>query len=375
MKNNLQNSFLAPIESLSGVGPKVVQQLAKLLDFSTEKGFIKFVDLLHLMPRSMIERTPINSLKEARENDVITVKIIIDKHYLPPYGKKKIPYRILGHDQDKEINLLFFHSKRIWLEKNFPINNEVIISGRISIFHNRLTMVHPDYVVCAQQFSQLPEFEPIYPTTSGLSNKYLRKLIEQIFKNIPLLPEWLNADLIKEESFLSYNESLRLIHCPKNIEEVNQYKQARRRLAFDELLAHQLSLALIRSRVRRQKTLPLLKNDYYTHNLRKLLPFVLTNDQEAAIKEISSDLSSDVRMLRLLQGDVGSGKTVVALFAMLQAIENGGQAALMVPTEILARQHYQFISYFAEKLKCEAVILTGREKGKKRKEIWNQRRR
>lgn len=369
MRPSLLDPFFISVRRLSGIGPKVCGLLCKLLNIDPTKGEPRIINLLQLMPHSVIDRRYRPGVAFARDGAINTVEIVIDQHQPPPATQRHLPYRIIAHDDTGEITLVFFHAQRSWLEKQFPEGMKIIASGKVEWFNNRLSMVHPDYMVQANDTTQLPLIEPIYPLTAGLSGKVLRRAIVEAIDKIPLLPEWMDASLKKQQNFPSFGVALRRIHSPIDPADLLPDSVARKRLAYDELLAGQLALGLARNRTKKLpgRSIP-LKNTY-TEKLRQLLPFTLTDGQNQAIAEIAHDLASPDRMLRLLQGDVGSGKTAVALMAMTQVAENNGQSALMAPTEVLARQHYATIEPLVRKLDLKVALLTGREKGKAREAI------
>ncbi|TIW09831.1 MAG: ATP-dependent DNA helicase RecG, partial [Mesorhizobium sp.] len=255
-----------------------------------------------------------------------------------------------------------------YLEKSMPVGEHVVISGRMEWFNGRPTMVHPDHVALAGEAENLPLVEPVYPLTAGLSGKVLRRAIGQALGRLPELPEWQDDAFMRRQTFPPFADALAGIHYPADPIDVAVEGVAWRRLAYDELLAGQVSLALVRARIRRLSGRPLTGDGSVVEKLREALPYSLTPSQEFALAEILADLADPERMLRLLQGDVGSGKTVVALLAMARAVEAGGQAALMAPTEILARQHLATIAPLAQKAGLRTAILTGREKGRERTE-------
>ncbi|RUW24670.1 ATP-dependent DNA helicase RecG, partial [Mesorhizobium sp. M1E.F.Ca.ET.041.01.1.1] len=279
-----------------------------------------------------------------------------------------VPYRVYAHDDTGEIALTFFHAHAAYLQKMLPEGEHVVISGRMEWFNGRPTMVHPDHIAPIDEAEGLPLVEPVYPLTAGLSAKVLRRAIGQALGRLPELPEWQDDAFMRRHTFPSFGDALTRIHNPADPIDVAVEGSAWRRLAYDEFLAGQVSLALVRARIRRLSGRPLTGDGRIVERLRAALPYKLTPSQEFALGEINADLADPERMLRLLQGDVGSGKTVVALLAMGRAVEAGGQAALMAPTEILARQHLATIAPLAEKAGLCVAILTGREKGRERTE-------
>ncbi|WP_375616585.1 ATP-dependent DNA helicase RecG [Bartonella sp. AP58NXGY] len=368
-------SLLAPlfnsIRTLSGITPKIYGLLTKLLNVNPTQREVTLIDLLQLMPHSVIDRRMRPSIACAKEGDTVTLEIIIDQHQPPPRGHNRIPYRVIAHDQTGKINLVFFHAQPLWLKKQLPEGKKVVVSGKVEWFNGQLSMAHPDHIATSEQSNQIPLIEPIYPSTAGLTAKTLRRAIQNALDFIPLLPEWIDENIKKQQNFPSFSIALRRIHSPINPDDLSLESTARKRLAYDELLACQLALNLVRLKTKSLIGTSRPATGIYTNKLLNILPFQLTTGQIKAVEDIANDLASPEPMLRLLQGDVGAGKTVVALMAMAQIAENSGQSALMAPTEVLARQHFATIAPLAEKIGLQTTLLTGREKGKMRTNILN----
>lgn len=369
MRPALLDPLFAPATSLDGVGKKTVDLIEKVVPADTTGRDVRVGDLLFVLPHSVIDRRNRPGIAYAPEGAIVTLEVRIDRHQPPPRGKKNVPYRVFAHDDTGEIGLTFFHAQQGWLERMMPVGEHVVISGRMEWFNGRPTMVHPDHIAPLSEADALPLLEPVYPLTSGLAPKTLRRAIGQAVVRIPDLPEWQDAELMRRNGFAGFEASLRKVHNPIDPSDASPEGAGWRRLAYDELLAGQVALALVRSHTRRLSGRPLKGDGRIARRIRDHLPYSLTRSQETALAEIGRDLESPERMLRLLQGDVGSGKTVVALLAMAQAVEAGGQAALMAPTEILARQHFSTIAPLAEQAGLRVAILTGREKGRERQEV------
>jgi ATP-dependent DNA helicase RecG len=269
-------------------------------------------------------------------------------------------------DETSTIDLVFFHAKRGWLEQLLPVGATRVVSGRIEEFQGLPQITHPDRVVPPEQAGAVTGVEATYPLTQGLTQGAVRKAVQGALKTAPELPEWLDPAFRERQGWRPWRRALVAAHAPKGDEDLSPLGGPRQRLAYDEILANQLALALVRRSQRRAKGRATRGDGRLRQHAVGALPFALTGSQERAVAEILDDMGSDTRMLRLLQGDVGSGKTVVALLAMLTAVEAGGQAALMAPTEILARQHHATIRPLAEAAGVEVLLLTGRDKGKAR---------
>lgn len=360
MRPSILYPIFAPIENISGIGKRYAGLLYGLCGN-------KIVDLLWHLPSGIIDRRCNVLLNQAANGKIWTGKVRVVEHLAPK--TKKQPYRIAVEDDTEQLILVFFKTYGDGLSKQFPVGAEKIISGKIEIFNHSLQMTHPDYVVDAENAENMPLIETVYPLTAGITNKMLNKQIKQAISYVPQLPEWLDEHILTQHNWPNFNQALRQIHNPQNLSDLEPNSPARRRLAYDELLANQLSLAIVRGRLKKQKGRSLTGNGTLKEKLLKIIPFKLTSAQQRVINEIECDLSSEYRMLRLLQGDVGSGKTIVALLTMLNAVECGLQTAIMAPTEILAEQHYETIAELCNKIGVKTALLTGNVKGKARKEL------
>ncbi len=368
MRPALLDPLFSPLNTLPGIGPKIGELYARLLGRESIED-CRVVDLVFHAPHSLIDRRQQPGIANAPQGVVVTITGRVDRHQPPPPGKQNLPYRIFLHDDTGELALTFFRVKGNWLEKSLPVDETVIVSGKVDWFNGRPSMVHPDYMVKASEADNLPLVEPVYGLTAGLSARILRKSIEAAVARVPEMPEWIDDALASKQGFQSASDSFRALHEPRDATDIDPQAPARRRLAYDEFLAGQLSLALVRQRLRKVAGTPVHATGKLSGPVIAALPFSLTASQSTAIGDILKDMAGDERMLRLLQGDVGSGKTMVALMAMLAAVESGGQAVLMAPTEILARQHFATLSKMATPAGITMDVLTGRTKGKERDAI------
>ena len=365
MRPHILDHLFASVTTLSGVGPKY----AKLLENFCGA---RLIDLLWHLPSGVIDRRCNTALKYVNKGQIWTGKVRIIEHIVPRTPKQ--PYRIVAEEADKglmaeQIILDYFKTFGNSLARQFPVGSHKIISGKIDVFNGSLHMVHPEYVVDDGAIEQMPALETIYPLTAGINNKILNKLMHQILANLPSLPEWQDERLIKQRSFPDFKTALQLAHNPQTTDDLLPTAPARMRLAYDELLANQLSLAIVRGRLKKQKGRSLTNAGKLKRKLLQALPYNLTAAQKRVLAEIEHDLFSEYRMFRLLQGDVGSGKTVVALLSMLSAVECGAQAAIMAPTEILAQQHAETITELCATIGIKTALLTGHIKGKARQEL------
>ena len=366
MRPSLLDPLFSPITSLAGISPKVASLIEKVLSADLSGRAARVGDLLFVLPNSVIDRRNRPGIARATKGSIVTLEVRIDRHQPAPRGNRSVPYRVFAHDDTDEIALIFFHAHAAYLEKAMPEGKHVVVSGRMDCFNGRPSMVHPDHIAFASDADKLPLVEPVYTLTAGLSGKVLRRAIGQSLERLPTFPKWLDNELMRRQNFPEFTAALKRLHNPSKPIDASPDNAAWRRLAYDELLAGQVSLALVRSRVRKLHGHPLTGDGRIVNALHEALPYQLTASQQTALEEIDADLAKPERMLRLLQGDVGSGKTVVALLSMARAVEAGGQAALMAPTEILARQHLATIAPLAERVGMSVAVLTGREKSSDR---------
>ena len=297
---------------------------------------------------------------------IATFEVEVVKHEAP--RRRNLPYRILCQNDTGYLSLVFFHARGDWLGKAMPEGAVRLVSGRVERFRDNLQIVHPDHMLSKAEFEKLPVIEPVYPLTAGLSAKVLMKAIQAALPQLPQLPEWQEPAWLEKQGWPDWHSAVQQAHRPDARDALDPHHPARARLAYDELLAHQLVLALVRRQRRQSAGRAFAAADALPQRLLELLPFPLTGSQQQAIADIGADMAAPLRMLRLLQGDVGSGKTVVAVMAMLQAVENGAQAALMAPTEILARQHAETVGPWLDALGVRWQLMTARNKGRLRQE-------
>jgi ATP-dependent DNA helicase RecG len=366
MRPAVLNPLFAPVTSLSGVGPKQDKLLRYLLDRSETP---RLIDLLLHMPASVIDRRSRPKLRDAVVGSVVTLKLTVDRHRAPGGRNARAPYLVYASDDTGDVVLTYFRGDRSYLEKQLPVGETRYVSGTIQMYDGMWQIVHPDRVVDEAGFAKMPQIEPVYPLTTGLMLGSLRRAVALALPKVPHLPEWIEASVLRRTKFPSFEEALRRVHTPEQIDDILPDKPFWQRLAFDELLAGQLALALVRAQLRRPAGERNAGDGHLRRKIIGALPYALTASQQEAAAAIAKDLAQPLRMLRLLQGDVGSGKTVVALLAAAAVAETGKQAALMAPTEILARQHLKTIAPLAERAGMRVAILTGREKGKERKEL------
>ncbi|WP_061028267.1 ATP-dependent DNA helicase RecG [Bradyrhizobium sp. CCH5-F6] len=369
MRPSLLNPLFAAVTSLPGVGPKQDKLLQYLLGRNETP---RLVDLLLHLPSQVIDRRARPKIRDAVQGTMVTLEVTVDRHRPPPPRNARAPYLVYASDDTGDVVLTFFRAKPGYVEKLLPVGEKRYVSGTLQMYDGIPQIVHPDRVLDEEAISKLSGIDPVYPLTEGLALGSLRRAIAQALQKLPGLPEWISPEVMRRCNFPPIAEALTRVHQPVELTDILPDQPFWSRLAFDELLAGQLALALIRAQLRRPAGVRNAGDGHLRNKIIDALPYALTPSQHSAAAAIADDLKQPVRMLRLLQGDVGSGKTVVALLAAAAVAEVGKQAALMAPTEILARQHIKTIAPLAERAGMRVAILTGREKGKERREIIAQ---
>ena len=348
--------LFASTTSLAGVGAKLASVLEKRVGQHV-------IDVLRHLPIGLIDRSQRPSLANVDDGAIATFDLLVIKHDRPPRGVRR-PYRVFCENETGALELVFFHAHDDYVAKQLPIGERRLISGRVELFQGRVQMAHPDHILPPSQASKMPIFEPIYPLTAGLTPKILRRTIADALTRIPDLPEWIPPTIMQQHGWPDFATAMRAVHAPQNATDLLPTSPVRARLAFDELLANQLAMRMVRhSAAETTPGRPYCGDGHITSKLRASLPYTMTGAQNRAIDEITSDQAKPKRMLRMLQGDVGSGKTLVALWAMLTAMETGAQAALLAPTEVLARQHHASIQAMLAPLDIEIGLLLGQGRG------------
>ncbi len=349
--------LFAELTGLDGVGPKTAQALESA-------GISTPSNVIFTLPHSGTDRSRRETIRGLIPPVTATVEVTVGRH-IPPRQKGR-PYRVEVSDAETTFQLVFFHARTDWLERQLPVGARRLISGKVEMFDGLAQIAHPDHMVPPEEAAGIPAYEPVYPLTQGVTLKVMTKAVQSALSRCPDLPEWIDTALIARKGWPSWLEGVRAAHAPAADADLSPDSPARERLAYDELLAHQLTLALARSASRRKSGLATQAEGRLRARVLAGLPYAPTGAQLRALDEIDADMGEPLRMNRLLQGDVGSGKTLVAFLALLTAIEAGGQGALMAPTEILARQHVESLQPLAESANVVLELLTGRDKGKER---------
>lgn len=350
--------LFADVQQIKGVGAQLSSCLGRLLHRDA-KATPNFRDILFHLPVAVIDRRFSPPLREAPDGVVATFTVDIISHHPPPRGRRNIPYRVLCMNDTGRLNLAFFHAKGDYVERQLPVGETRIVSGKVEYYNGLPQISHPDYIVTEAEKWKVAKAEAVYPLTAGVSNKQLAWVSDAVLKATPSLPEWCDAAYLRQQGWPEWRKAIAAAHRPTAQSEIEQGKP-RARLAYDELLANQLALALARGRTRKQQGLVVESSGALRQKMEAALPFTLTAGQQAVLEEMAQDMASGTRMLRLLQGDVGSGKTVVAMLAMAGVIEMGKQAALMAPTDILARQHAALFTKLLHPLGLRVMLLTGK---------------
>ncbi len=365
-KNNLSEKIFNSIENIKGIGPKTVKLIK-------DKIGLRVIDHLLNLPTKYINRFQKTSIKNSAKGDYITVDVVIvEMNIKKGYFKRKIPSRIitfgLNEESNQRLDIVYFNLYSNSFSKLYKINNEYTVSGKVEIFNGIPQITHPDYFIPKDLNYKIPKYDPIYRMPNGIKKNQINNIINYGLENLNNLEEWSSVETIKKFNFLSFSNTIKTLHMPNEQEFYNPESNLIKRLAHDELLSNFISLMILKDKMQANNS-AILENDLNTL-LLKNLDFELTEDQIKVMSKISDDLKSNKPMLRLLQGDVGSGKTIVAIFAIIQVVGSGSQAALMVPTEVLAQQHYQNLKQLIKNLDIEITLIVGKQSVKLKKENY-----
>ena len=355
-----KKSFFQDVNKLHGVG----YQLSKYLK---KRKIEKIKDIVLNLPYSETDRSKIYKLNELEIGKIQSVKVTVKKLNFPRI--RNLPNKIVCEDETGMIDIVYFNSREGYLRKIFPLNKKIIVSGKVNYFNKKYQITNPDYVASLENKDYVTKNIPKYNLTKGINEKKYRSISEQVINNLPKIDDWLNDDFIKKYKLLGWNDSIKKLHNSKDSKDSKS--SSFRRLVFDELLAHFLTLSKNRKRIKINK-MPKIFFEKKSRIILNNLTFNLTDDQKDVLEEINSDLLSNNRMFRIVQGDVGSGKTIVSLLAISNVIESGYQCALMSPTEILARQHYELSKKLLKNSGIKIDILTGKTESSKKKDLLDK---
>ncbi|HLW92221.1 MAG TPA: ATP-dependent DNA helicase RecG [Roseiarcus sp.] len=364
MRPPLLDPLFAPAGTLPGVGPKNAKLLDRLLARDGRGAHV--LDVLFHLPYATLDRRARPKIRDAARDAIATIEVRVTEHRPPPSPRSKAPYKVLVEDETGDVELVFFLANVDWIKKSLPLGATRWVSGKLELWDGHLQMVHPDRIMDAEALKKLPPVEPVYGLTEGLFPRVMARAAEGALHRLPNMPEWLDPASLRRLGALSFAQALAALHAPQKPSDIDPAGPATTRLGYDELLANQLALLMVRARMRALKGRASASKGRIAERIAAALPFKLTGSQAKALAEIRADVASDKRMLRLLQGDVGSGKTIVALLAMAGVVEAGRQAALMAPTEILARQHFDRMKPLAESAGLRIALITGRDKPSER---------
>lgn len=345
------------LTELEGVGPKTAKNFEPL-------GIEKPRDVLFTLPHSGIDRAVRASVQDAELPAVVTVEVEVGMHV--PARSRGRPHHVHVRDAKLEFRLVFFHARGDYLQRILPTGQRRVVSGKVEMFDGLAQMVHPDHILPVAQADEIPAFEPVYPLAHGVTQKTIYKAAQSALQRAPDLAEWIDPGQLKTAGWPTWRAAIEAAHHPKALGEITAQAPARERLAYDEMFAHQLTLSLARATARAKPGVATVGTGVLQGRVLDSLPYAPTGAQTRSVAQIANDMAAPMRMNRLLQGDVGSGKTLVAFMALLCAVEAGGQGVMMAPTEILARQHLEGLAPLAEAAGVRLDLLTGRDKGGER---------
>lgn len=366
-------SWFASVSTLKGVGPAVAQAMQRLLTGRraelAEQPIPTLRDLVFHLPGGSIDRRQVSAIAQLKQGDYVTLEVEVVDHTPPPRIKRRIPYKVLVRDATGVLTLNFYTVKGDYLIRQLPVGQRRILCGSVDMLHGNPIISHPDVIAPPEKRDEVLALAPSYPLVAGLSQRVLSRLIKQAVEKVSVLPEWQDAKLLEQRGWPSFHHALRALHAPIEAEDIVPQGVARTRLAYDELLAGQVALALSRRNQQRESGCVIEPNMQVMMALMKALPFTFTGGQQRVLEELLNDMRSGHRMLRLLQGDVGSGKTILAFAAMAQVVASGFQACLMAPTDLLARQHLQSLQPLADALRMPIALLSGKMKKPEREKL------
>ena len=359
---NLKNKdmLFKKVSFLDGVGPKLTKYLKN-------KKIEKINDLLWHFPYSSTDRSDLVELNKLEPGKIQTIKVKIKKYNFPRI--RNLPFRVICEDNFGKIDIVFFNSRENYIRAVLPINKWVLISGKINVYKNKYQITNPEYITSLDNLDYIKKKIPKYSLTDGLNEKTFRKIIENVINNLPELDEWYGPEIITKFGFSSWKKSIQMVHSAKNNKNHSTYLK---RLALDEILSNLLVLSKNRKKFKKTLKKNKLFKEIISNKILNNLSFKLTKNQKAVINEINFDLNSDKKMFRILQGDVGSGKTIVALISIANVLESNYQAAFMAPTSVLAKQHFELAKKIFKDTNIKINLLTGKTNYKERKNILSE---
>ena len=351
----MKNDLFDPIIKIKGIGPKIQKKLE-------ERNIYNKTDLLLNLPTGLIDRRFCPKLDQLEIGKISTVFATPIKYNFPRI--RNLPSRVTCADEFSQIDIVFFNSRENYIKQILPINEEVVISGKVNIYKNKYQITNPDYIRTTDKGSDITKIMSKYTSITGISDKTLQKIYSDEAKNINKIDEWFDQSFLNKMKWFTWSESIKRIHNPINTDDVNKNSIFYERLAFDEIFSNLFIFNEIKKRIKKIKKKPKTFSDSEIQKVKKLIPFNLTDDQEKCLSEIISDMQSNKKMMRVLQGDVGSGKTIVALISSYLNTKSNFQTAIMVPTEILATQHFNLFTKIFKDTGIKIDLLTGKTKSK-----------
>lgn len=368
MRSSELNKLFTNISILNGIGPTLSKKYLKIIQNEIKLPEPRIIDILWHFPYKIVDRNLSTNISDSQSNEISTFKIKVKQHLLP--RRKGLPHKVIVYDDSSELEIIFFVSN-YYIKELLPLDSVRYISGKVDSYNGRVQMTHPDFILTKDQYNKISPFQPMYRLTKGITNNNVIKLITNIFNYIDDVPEWHDKKLLDKMGWKGLIECFKDIHMPQNSDALAINSKAIERLSFDEILIRQLNLSYLRSIRANIKGISLVPSDNMQNNILQNIKFKLTDTQTSAIAEISNDMRKPQKMLRLLQGDVGSGKTLVAIISMVNAVNSDYQAALMAPTELLARQHFKTITDLTEGMNINIAFISGKDNQKTRNQVEN----
>ena len=357
------DDLFSPVNKIKGVGPIISK---KLLD----KGITNKIDLFLNLPTGAIDRRFCPKLDQLEVGKVSTIFVTPIKYNIPRF--RNLPNKVTCKDEYGQIDIIFFNSRENYIKQILPLNNEVIISGKVNVYKNKFQITNPEYIQSVEKENDIKKIMAKYSSVTGISAKTIQKIYNEEIKKLSEIDEWHNKDFIKKLNWPTWYESIFRLHNPENLSDIDKESKFYKRLAYDEIFSNFLIFSEIKKRIKKLQKKPKTINNIILTNIKKKLSFQLTQGQEKVLDEIFNDLSSVKKMLRVLQGDVGSGKTVVAMLAAATVVKSGYQVAFLCPTDLLAKQHYKLFKTILADESINISLLSGKTKLSEQQKVRSQ---
>jgi len=357
------DDLFSPVNKIKGVGPIISK---KLLD----KGITNKIDLFLNLPTGAIDRRFCPKLDQLEVGKVSTIFVTPIKYSIPRF--RNLPNKVTCKDEYGQIDIIFFNSRENYIKQILPLNNEVIISGKVNVYKNKFQITNPEYIQSVEKENDIKKIMAKYSSVTGISAKTIQKIYNEEIKKLSEIDEWHDKDFIKKLNWPTWYESIFRLHNPENLSDIDKESKFYKRLAYDEIFSNFLIFSEIKKRIKKLQKKPKTINNIILTNIKKKLSFQLTQGQEKVLDEIFNDLSSIKKMLRVLQGDVGSGKTVVAMLAATTVVKSGYQVAFLCPTDLLAKQHYKLFKTILTDESINISLLSGKTKLSEQQKVRSQ---